>query len=277
MLATLGLAGLALASTTYADYVQGFETDTSGWFAYLNGNVNRVVSGNNGITSFAGGYHATVNAGAEFTGAYTQFGTDGSGTVFPSGGFQTSLAIYLDVANTSYHAANDTRFDWDVALNTSSGGFLRDFVFNAGFYNNTDATGSGNRFVITASNNAGRENSYPENPGRNPLTISSSGWYIFTDDFKMVSGALQDVLTVEDAPNNIIGTWILSDPSDTSPGGVAYGWFSQQEFPNLAIDQTTLSLNEAPVPEPTTIIAGALLLLPFGASTLRILRKTRKV
>jgi hypothetical protein len=29
------------------------------------------------------------------------------------------------------------------------------------------------------------------------------------------------------------------------------------------------------VPEPTTMIAAALLLLPFGASTLRILRKTR--
>ena len=29
------------------------------------------------------------------------------------------------------------------------------------------------------------------------------------------------------------------------------------------------------VPEPTTIIAGALLLLPFGASTLRILRRNR--
>jgi hypothetical protein len=29
------------------------------------------------------------------------------------------------------------------------------------------------------------------------------------------------------------------------------------------------------VPEPTTVIAGALLLLPFGASTLRILRKNR--
>ena len=29
------------------------------------------------------------------------------------------------------------------------------------------------------------------------------------------------------------------------------------------------------VPEPTTMIAGALLLLPFGASTLRILRKNR--
>jgi hypothetical protein len=31
----------------------------------------------------------------------------------------------------------------------------------------------------------------------------------------------------------------------------------------------------APVPEPTTVIAGALLLLPFGASTLRMLRKNR--
>ena len=29
------------------------------------------------------------------------------------------------------------------------------------------------------------------------------------------------------------------------------------------------------VPEPTTIIAGALLLLPFGASTIRFLRKNR--
>ncbi len=31
-----------------------------------------------------------------------------------------------------------------------------------------------------------------------------------------------------------------------------------------------------PVPEPTTMIAGALLLIPFGASTLRMLRKSRK-
>jgi hypothetical protein len=36
------------------------------------------------------------------------------------------------------------------------------------------------------------------------------------------------------------------------------------------------SFNGTPVPEPTTMIAGALLLLPFGASTLRILRRNRK-
>jgi hypothetical protein len=39
------------------------------------------------------------------------------------------------------------------------------------------------------------------------------------------------------------------------------------------IQSITLFPAVAPVPEPTTMIAGALLLLPFGASTLRILRK----
>ena len=34
-----------------------------------------------------------------------------------------------------------------------------------------------------------------------------------------------------------------------------------------------LIFNVTPVPEPTTIVAGVLLLLPFGASTLRVLRK----
>ena len=41
-------------------------------------------------------------------------------------------------------------------------------------------------------------------------------------------------------------------------------------------DQDILAqFDVTPVPEPTTMLAGALLLLPFGASTLRILRKTR--
>ena len=50
--------------------------------------------------------------------------------------------------------------------------------------------------------------------------------------------------------------WNGTTPTITGPG---------QEF----------ILNYSPVPEPTTMIAGALLLLPFGASTLRFLRKNR--
>jgi len=41
---------------------------------------------------------------------------------------------------------------------------------------------------------------------------------------------------------------------------------------SVAIDNLNMT---APVPEPTTMIAGALLLLPFGASTVRILRRNR--
>jgi len=41
------------------------------------------------------------------------------------------------------------------------------------------------------------------------------------------------------------------------------------------MDSGSYSGSIAAVPEPTTVIAGALLLLPFGASTLRILRRNR--
>jgi len=40
--------------------------------------------------------------------------------------------------------------------------------------------------------------------------------------------------------------------------------------------QITPQVHNVVVPEPTTMIAGALLLLPFGASTLRILRKQNR-
>jgi hypothetical protein len=36
----------------------------------------------------------------------------------------------------------------------------------------------------------------------------------------------------------------------------------------------TLRLNAVPVPEPTTMVAGAMLLLPFGMSAIRIMRKS---
>jgi hypothetical protein len=49
---------------------------------------------------------------------------------------------------------------------------------------------------------------------------------------------------------------------------VAYG-------PNDYAAATIIDQRFSQVPEPTTMIAGALLLLPFGASTLRILRKNR--
>jgi hypothetical protein len=74
--------------------------------------------------------------------------------------------------NVSGGWANDTRFDFSSAINNSAGNFLGDFVFNVGFYDSTDTTGPGagtNRFIVSASNNAGRANSFPKNPATEVL------------------------------------------------------------------------------------------------------------
>jgi hypothetical protein len=56
--------------------------------------------------------------------------------------------------------------------------------------------------------------------------------------------------------------------SDSSvPGSLNGGWDKPSDV-NVEVYGT-------PVPEPTTMIAGALLLLPFGVSTVRKLRKNR--
>ena len=71
---------------------------------------------------------------------------------------------------------NDTRFDWSSAVGTPSCGFRRDFVFNAGFYNDLGPFGAGPRFVISASNNATRSGANPRNPARKPYTVNVEGW-----------------------------------------------------------------------------------------------------
>ena len=88
----------------------------------------------------------------------------------------------MDGSVTGY--ANDTRFDWSSAINDPNCNHRRDFVFNAGFYNDTDSTGAGPRFVISASNNAGRSGAFPKNPGRMPYTVTAEGWYTFEHRFR---------------------------------------------------------------------------------------------
>ena len=110
-----------------------------------------------------------------------------------------------------------------------------------------DSTGAGPRFVISASTNAGRGNSFPKNPGRQPITIVDEGWYTFEHRFEAVppgpGGQLYVTLTVRDSLGVVRGTWTLTDPSDiigTTVGGNRYGWFVTNEFPFLAFDNSAL-------------------------------------
>jgi hypothetical protein len=68
--------------------------------------------------------------------------------------------------------------------------------------------------------------------------------------------------------------YLLALEDARSPGGKFTVYTETWLDPNTGNSQG-LIYSPAVVPEPSTLIAGALMLLPFGASTLRILRKSR--
>jgi hypothetical protein len=194
-------------------------------------NVSQVATGPGSITSASGSFHALADTGSS---AFTRYG--GYTSTFPVGGYTTSADIYLDTSLSTPGA--DLRFDWDSAISDQTGAFRRDFVFNVG----TNGNGG---FVMSASNNAGRSAADPANPGRNPITISTSGWYTFQHHFyDSGSGVLAADLTVRTFGSaTVLGTWTLSDPTDsigTTVGGNRYGWLVNNELP-LALDNITRS------------------------------------
>ena len=232
-IAVLAVASIVLVASIQVlaatHYFQGFETDFYDWTG-----ATRVASGTNGVASAAGDFHAEAASGA-----FTRFG--GYESAFPGGGYTTSVDVYL---NVEAGTVNDTRFDWSSAINDPAGNHRRDFVFNAGFYNDTDATGSGPRFVISASNNATRSGAFPKNPDRNPISITTTGWYTFEHRFYNAGlGVLAVELRITDLNGAPLHTWILSDATDiigTTVGGHRYGWLVILEFPVLAIDNASL-------------------------------------
>ncbi len=238
-------------------YSNGFETDIAGWDAFGAGfDPTRVSSGTNSIPSASGGFHATntTSGSAGNWGGYNYGAGNAVPTVFQA--YRTSVDIYLDVSGGW---ANNTRVDFDSAINNSAGTFKRDFIFNAGFYN--DATGPGastNRFVISASNNSQPGSAYAKNPARDPIAISTTGWYTFEHQFYDNGGVLAVDLNIFDSSNSLVHSWTLSDPADiiSGIGGNRYGWFDFNQFGPLAFDNSLLELtpaSAAEVPEPASL------------------------
>jgi hypothetical protein len=263
---TMSVAALNMAAPSASAvviYSNGFETDATDWQAP----AARVASGSNGITSASGSFHAEAN-GAPFSrwGGYNYGAGNNVPTVFKE--YTSSLDIYLDVAGG---AANDTRFDFDSAVSNSAGAFLRDFIFNAGFYNSADVTGPGagtDRFVISASNNTQPGSAFAKNPGRDPIAISTTGWYTFEHHFYESAGLLNVDMTITDSSNNLVHSWtmganpLLTQDAIGTVGGNRYGWFDHNGFSVMAFDNASLDV----VPEPTGL---ALLGLSGAALGLR--------
>jgi hypothetical protein len=243
-LITLALS-FAIANSVSANFFQGFETDNNFWnLAPGQFTAVRVPSGTHGITSHTGSFHAEAPGPFQLctTGgsAYTNYG--GYSYQVPAGGWTTDIWVYLDIGATT---VNDTRFDW-IASSVSMPDctFRRDFGFNFGWYNDSDDTGTGPRFVVSGNTNTGRCNSYPKNPGMGPFTITATGWYKLEGQFENNGGVLRVTLRVFDSGNNLLNTWVRSDPTDiidTTVGGNRYGWFASNEFPFLAFDDSSLT------------------------------------
>lgn len=269
----VAMISMLIASSTYAApvYFNGFESNIVGWDAFGGSfNATRVASGTNSITSATDAFHAQSSGGTPNAfGSATNFGgyNFGAGSVPTS--FQeytTSLDIYLNVEG---RWANDTRFDYSSAISNSAGSFLRDFVFNAGFYNDAIGPGAGtDRFVISAGNNSGRPNSFPKNT--NAISISDTGWYTFSQHFYENSGILNVDLSILDASNLLINQWTLGTDPIAGVGGNRYGWIVHNEFNVLAIDNSELSTAAAVVPEPVSLA-----LFSLGLLTLVTIRRAR--
>ena len=188
--------------------------------------VTRVASGTNGVTSAAGAYHAIAPTDGSAGGTmFTRLG--GYSSTFPSGGYRASIDIYLDMAQSGI--GDDKRIDWGVAANQPDGNHRRDFIFSIG----TNGTGG---FVMSAGNNTP---GWPGNPGRDPYTITTTGWYTFQHVFRDNSGVLAVDMRVLNAAGVVLKSWTLSDPSDligTTVGGNRYGWLIKNAFADLPID-----------------------------------------
>jgi hypothetical protein len=245
---TLALVAPHAASASTIQFANGFETNNAGWDAFGGAlDATRVPSGTDGIASATGGFNGKGTTMATRWGAYN--------ALFPIGGYTTSLDIFLEFDGIN----NDTRFDFTSSINDSLGNHRRDFAFNGGFYNDTDATGTGPRYVFSASNNTGRANAFPKNPARDPFAITAEGWYTFQHTFYDNGGVLAVSLSILNSGGTSLHSWTLSDPTDLMAliGGNRYGWIASNEFRFLDIDNTYRTNNDtsaAAVPEPASML-----------------------
>ncbi len=118
-----------------------------------------------------------------------------------------------------------------------------------------------------------RFDTIPIDPNLNPFNYPNTTLFMYSADIG--GGSLADVGLPTSTPAN----WPTITIQENAAGVATYtvntggiGYINQLGLvePGATVLYT---INSPEVPEPTTMIAGALLLLPFGASTLRLLRK----
>jgi hypothetical protein len=102
------------------------------------------------------------------------------------------------------------------------------------------------------------------------LRVGMIDWTDFNGEALVAGNGTLFTFTLLANANAPLGLSALSWGDAGNGVGFDYG---DAGFQDVILPSSGVTINISTVPEPTTMIAGALLLLPFGASTLRILRK----
>ena len=167
--------------------------------------------------------HDNTDETGEVTGStYSFFGGAVNQAVWPSHGYLTELAVYLDPATL---AAGDG-FDLTVASYNQSGTHLRDFIFHVGM------TAAGDLLVNGSNNTDGAVNEYKlfNDGDGTPTTITTAGWYTFQHVFHDAGdGSLAvDLRVLDDTGTEVFVTTRnnVADDLATTVGGVGYQWFT---------------------------------------------------
>lgn len=208
---------------------QGFEVDDSGWIddsTYPGyGEIERVPTGTNGITSKTGDFHALITQEYPFS----RF--DGYRAVWP-GNYRAEVDIYLD---TNWDLGYG--FDYSVASSGSDGNHQRDFIFHV-----TKDTSTGD-LLVGGSNNT-NFNPREDLENINHYTVTQSGWYKFVHSFRDNGGHLAVDLQLYNSSGSLLWTETRDNLADTIPGEVGgnrYAWFTAlSNGLELAIDNHRL-------------------------------------
>jgi len=117
-------------------------------------------------------------------------------------------------------------------------------------------------------------------PGYN-MWVSGPHWGALVASIGQIVGTVPPLLAVSDiipVPVPAVTPFLTGNSVTFEAGSSGNLYFTINDDASGADysdNSGSLDVQLTVVPEPTTMIAGALLLLPFGASTLRILRKNR--
>lgn len=222
-------------------FYQDFSQNASDWSSLMNQTTSFTpkYQSNTGVGSVGvsgTGGPSTLWRWDRAAGALT-----GNASQFAPSGYVLQIAMYLDT--TLATLANDNRVAYIVGVSNAStpSVHVQDFVFSFGFYDQTNAYGSGRRFISSASNNSP---GWPIDAGRSPQVLAGpdgSGWYNFQHRFYPSGAEWYCDMTVwsEDCGTKV-ANWTLGPVDNPAKrpitlGPPRYAWFSYIQLPSNAI------------------------------------------